>query len=143
MSTMCGSEDMGLNGSVKTCSKELASSPISGLVMRNLRRSNDSEENEDDDDELERLIENGDLGDDEFEINFKPCNRFNPANAYANNGNTQIFGGPNNAAFKMQGQFALCSSEAMVSKNEATNEPLMCEGLTEKDVLPELNCTRS
>lgn len=45
-------------------------------------------------------------------------------------------------ALEMQGQFVMCSSEA-VCKKGGNNEPLVCVGLTEKNEVPELNFTRS
>ena len=46
----------------------------SGLALRDLGGSQVSDLNEEDDDELERLIENGDLGEDDFPPIQNPCN---------------------------------------------------------------------
>ena len=112
----------------------------SGLALRDLGGSQVSDLNEEDDDELERLIENGDLGEDDFPPIQNPCNGLKRPNVNISKG--KGFGNQlPNAAYKMQGQFALCSSE-QIGQNEA-KIPLICEGLTEKNELPELNFTRS
>ena len=79
--------------------------------MRNLGKSVDTDDEEEDD--LARLLdENGEEDEDEFELIEKPCNGFQRVNV-DNDSN-----GLPNVALNKQGQFALCSSEAVV-KNEA------------------------
>lgn len=70
---MC-SEVMGLTSSTKTASKEYVSSPSSGLALRNLGKSDGSDE----EDDLERLLnENGDQDDVDFQLKQDTCNGFN------------------------------------------------------------------
>ena len=74
----------------------------SGLAMRDLGGSQVSDLNEEDDDELERLIENGDLGEDDFPDIQNPCNGLKRPNV--NVGNRKTYGNQHpNAAYKMQG----------------------------------------
>ena len=87
-----------------------------------------SDLNEEDVDELERLFES-DLVDDDFTELRKPCNGLNLVCA-SNGTGKQMFGQIPNAAFKMQGQFALQKSDP-VYKKLVNKEPLICEGLTE------------
>ena len=110
-STMCNSEALNVTCSVKTSSKEaFSNSPSSGLALRNLGKSDDSDDEEEDD--LARLLdEQGEQDDDEFELIENPCNGFNRSNV-----DNRCNGLPN-VALNKQGQFALCSSEA-VAKNE-------------------------
>lgn len=130
-STGCNSEVMGFSNSLKTTSKDM--SPSSGLALRNLDKSvNDSDE----EDDLARLLNEAGEDDDDFELVQNPCNRLSDKNGDISN--TQPF----NAAYNKQGQFALCSSEA-VSKNQDRPAPLICVGLTEKQEIPELNLARS
>jgi len=105
---MCNSEALNVTCSIKTSSKgAFSNSPSSGLALRNLGKSDDSEE-----DDLARLLdEQGEQDDDEFELIENPCNGFNRANV-----DNRCNGLPN-VALNRQGQFALCSSEA-VAKNK-------------------------
>lgn len=97
-STMCNSEVMGLSTSTKTGSKDV-NSPSSGLALRNLGKSVDSEDDEEDD--LERLLnENGEQDNDEYQLIRNPCNGFIHANT--SEVSKQLSGKPN-AALNMQG----------------------------------------
>jgi len=70
---MC-SEVMGLTSSTKMASKEYVSSPSSGLALRNLGKSDGSDE----EDDLERLLnENGEQDDVDFQLRQNTCNGFN------------------------------------------------------------------
>ena len=74
-STMCGSEHTGLSNSLKSQKQDFANSPSSGMALRDLGGySHISDDNQEDDDELERLIENGELGDVDFQVLEKQCN---------------------------------------------------------------------
>lgn len=74
----------------------------SGLAMRDLGGSQVSDLNEDEDDELARLIENGDLGEDDFPSIQNPCNGLKFKNV--NMSDNKVHGNkPRNTAYKMQG----------------------------------------
>ena len=76
---MCNSEVTGFTGSLKTTSKEYSNSPSSGLALRNLGKSVDSDS--DDEDDLARLLNEAGEESDEFELVQNPCNGFDQQNA--------------------------------------------------------------
>lgn len=74
MSTMCGSEVHGFSSSLKSSKPGDANSLSSSNAMRDLdHKSSNAIDEDDDDDELERLIENGELGEEDY-LHHKPCN---------------------------------------------------------------------